>query len=72
MALDQNTHALWLYRRSQYGFRSKYSYSMAVSNYAVFSSEIIKSIDDKKITCSVFLTLPRHLIPLIKKFCKKN
>ena len=32
---------------SQYGFRSKYSYSLAVSK---ISSEIIESIDDKKIT----------------------
>ena len=37
---------------SQYDFRSKYSCSMAVSK---FSSEIIKSTDDRKITCSVFL-----------------
>ena len=41
---------------SQYGFRSTYSCSMAVSK---ISSEIIKSIDDKKITCTVFLDLAK-------------
>ena len=41
---------------SQYGFRSKYSYSMSVSK---ISSEIIKSIDNRKIACSIFLDLAK-------------
>ena len=45
-----------LITNSQYGFRSKYSYSMAVSK---ISSEIIKSVDDRKISCSVYLDLAK-------------
>ena len=53
----------------QYGFRSNYSCSMAVSK---ISSEIIKNTDDKKTTCSIFLVLAKafdtvdHEIPLNK------
>ena len=41
---------------SQYGYRSKYSRSMAVFK---ISSEIIKSINDRKITCSVLFDLAK-------------
>ena len=40
----------------EYGFRSNYSCSMAVSK---ISSEIIKNTDDKKTTCSIFLDLAK-------------
>ena len=46
----------YLITGSQYGFRSIYSCFMAVSK---ISSETIKSIDDKKIACSVFLDLAK-------------